>query len=791
MFILLTYFFSVLLGGAIGADFCFLEERTECDALSERIVKVTEAEPCVNLQIVHSFSAYIEKKKDAYLRGCWNALKQKIKHPEDLMPDFHIVFSGGESIYNRLDKLVQDIQDFKAIEFQHQLDVRPFDELLNFYTVYRERAVEFINNRNESSDGLALLYEYLQPKAVIMADLVDYQNRPWMFWRVKQQKARFITSLDESGRLKEKQPGANHYVECLPPEKPEVYFKLDGLPALQPVKEAMLQGLYQCLNIPVPQTKLMVIAHLFFGKHEEMTPYVIQASKAVPGDSAKALFELQDSIPDLDLDSFSYQVLGSLLTNPSDGKPRNFIHNVSERSLTSIDNDEVFNEAFNKKNYVSTKTILYLLPQMNYILPNAIKTIFANLISENIMTQWVHIFEKHNESWQSLDRALRFYCPLKDNESILLQRGLFCSLPISIEKKILENVQCTLQKIRQHIESSHTLFELLKKVDPLVYCFYADLLEKHKGNRMNAFGELHQDRTLTLNSWQSFDLGKHAIAIRDEEVAVLEPLVCGGDLIALTHLSLEGHQLSVRGMNTFIPTLGKLSGMKSLNVKALNLCNRETGIEWARGLATLFLANHLLFLSDLNLENCGLGTDGLDILIPTLKKLICLKSLNLGGNELSYASTKILDRYSSTISQLSDLNLRNNRFGCEGIQTVIRLPVFNDKDKCKNLKMLDFDNTLIGDKGVSSLSLTFLRLSSLIYLKLSKNEIGNQGVLKLCGNIKFLKSLECLTLSDNKISDVGRLLENLEKIASFQNLDLADNPIQKIETSQYRFQVKF
>lgn len=901
MYIICLVFFIArfFVGHALGSNFPFLEVNLKCDELSERIVRVTEAEPAVNLQVVHSFSAYVEEKKDVeekssfekrvdrfkktldewkckdlkthndfmqslgldtrsiigvetlsnklktfivsiengksaisesptdmeelldwwikgkdvskfnpltfyrnqekkdnYLRGVWNDLKKKIKDPEDLMPEFHEILTSRRNACDGLNNLMRDIEHYKTIEFKHQLELEPLDVLLSFYRTYRDKTLDLLSKRNDSQEDMLALYEHLQPKAVLMGDLVDSTKHPWMFWRVKQEKARFIVSKDEIGRPKEKKPGANHYVEFLPSEKPEVYFKLDGQPDLQPAKEAMLQGLYRCLNIQVPQTKIMVISHLFFGKHEKKDPYVIQASEAFYGESAKILFDSPETIPNLDLETYAHQVLGAFLTNPSDGKPRNFIYNASEQTMISIDNDEVFNKAFDEKNYISTKTILYLLPQMGCEIPQSVKRFFVNLTPENIMIQWLNILEKYNVSLSYLNEALSSYYILKNYKDIseetrvLVQKSLSYVSPTCIEKKVLEDVQSTLQKIKQHMDTSHTLFDLLKKVNPLVYCFYRDLLEKHQNNRKNAFDELHQDRTVTLNSWQLLDLGKHGIAIKDEEAAVLESIFRAGDLTSLTSLSLEGHQLSVGSIQTLVPELSKLTRLKTLNVKALNVCSREIGVQWARSLGSLFAANGLFFLIDLNLENCGLSSDGLEILIPTLERVRHLKFLNLGGNEIGHEATRILDRYSSRIPSLSHFTLRNNRLGSDGIQMIIRLPVFNEKDQYKHLESLDFDTTALGDEGASKLSLTFLRLPVLKFLYLRGNGIGNQGVLKLSSGIKFLKSLEFLALSENQISDASKLLDVLKKIPSLKKLDLTSNPIRLADVVQYNFQVK-
>ena len=217
-------------------------------------------------------------------------------------------------------------------------------------------------NSSSVSEYDALL-DLLEPKAVMMGDI--FQNH-WVY-RIPRAKAQTVLSLDENGRLLKNY--SNHPVAALPEEsEPLVYFKANGGSAIQPEREFMVSSLYRQLQIPVPETALLVLTDIFAEDPDSF--YAVQASEAVIG--ASAFESLRDQETIFEEEAYVKQVLGALLTNPSDWK---FKYSEKHKTLTSIDNGLVFQPEFTGEGekIVNVKSILYLLPQIDLAVPQSVK----------------------------------------------------------------------------------------------------------------------------------------------------------------------------------------------------------------------------------------------------------------------------------------------------------------------------------------------------------------------------------------------------------------------------------
>lgn len=142
-------------------------------------------------------------------------------------------------------------------------------------------------------EGLAELDQILKPKAIMLGEIFPERTG----YRITTDIARHILSLDSNGnQLPQPNASANHCVSFLPqPDKNDakVYFKANGIPALQPGKEAMLYSLYKLLNIPLPHTGLLVITRV---RLNDPTFYAVQASEAVIGNSPNLDVAFEDKL---------------------------------------------------------------------------------------------------------------------------------------------------------------------------------------------------------------------------------------------------------------------------------------------------------------------------------------------------------------------------------------------------------------------------------------------------------------------------------------------------------------
>ncbi|MFN7094505.1 MAG: hypothetical protein ACK4M7_03990, partial [Burkholderiales bacterium] len=215
-----------------------------------------------------------------------------------------------------------------------------------------------------------------------------------------------------------KESKSNHRVSYLPagnPMQAVVYFKNDGMPPLNPSREYMLYSLYKRLDIAVPASGILIIDHIKFAEEYNKEPYILQASAAIQGISGKKILKENQSI-DLDIDHFSKQVLGALITGPVDGKADNYVvtslnkHSNDNSEPTkhgwiSIDNDEVFQSPIDKGR-AHLKSVLFLLPSMKELLGNSIKAWLRQLPINLVILEWLADLKKQEAVYRYLKEDL-------------------------------------------------------------------------------------------------------------------------------------------------------------------------------------------------------------------------------------------------------------------------------------------------------------------------------------------------------------------------------------------------
>lgn len=356
----------------------FLSKKRPVTLLEDHILQVTQAEPDVlrqvHWQLERLLSSYFQEDRE--IREGWKFLWQyMLKDPENLIAKgacrdllrcrrdtSSFVLSSNHEIFRDLYQAVDDLEKFKHLlkdktenlrlkASQHQKMVFYIEKLVQFYGAYRDR---FIQMFQEGLSDMDILH-FLEPKAT----LITQGSR---FYRILQETAYTILHMDERGRpllphSPESADVSNHMVSVLPKEKEaslKVYFKRTGNPPLNPFTEFIVKSFYDLLEIPLPATEIVIIDRVKFDDHYNSEMYGLQASQGILGMTGKQLLRsssLMEWLPTLDHTHYARQVIGALLTCPSDGKPDNFIHaylGKGQYGFISIDNDEVFKSSLDK-----------------------------------------------------------------------------------------------------------------------------------------------------------------------------------------------------------------------------------------------------------------------------------------------------------------------------------------------------------------------------------------------------------------------------------------------------------
>jgi len=329
---------------------------------------------------------------------------------------------GGENqLFQELDRVVsstsglkEKVKDFLGPILQRQEILASLDLVEAFYQGYRNKIRELVQMIIEKEQANASymseyheLEDLLEPKAVLMGEIFPHH---WAY-RISRGRAQKLLSLDRGGRpLRNYQSDlSNHRVIALPEMVPEplIYFKANGSPQIQPEKEFMLYSLYRHLQIPVPETALLILTDVFETNPEYF--YAVQASEAVSGGLALEACKNAETI--FEEEAFALQVIGALLTNPSDGSFKNFKYCPMYKTLISINNDLVFKPELigeDARQLVHVKSVLYLLPHIDLTIPESVKTLLTTLDPHLTIFSWLRDLTKKNREHQILFTRLGF-----------------------------------------------------------------------------------------------------------------------------------------------------------------------------------------------------------------------------------------------------------------------------------------------------------------------------------------------------------------------------------------------
>ncbi|MBN3310128.1 NLRC3 protein, partial [Amia calva] len=167
--------------------------------------------------------------------------------------------------------------------------------------------------------------------------------------------------------------------------------------------------------------------------------------------------------------------------------------------------------------------------------------------------------------------------------------------------------------------------------------------------------------------------------------------------------------------------------------------------DWSELAFLLQLAHHL---DELNLENSGLGVEGLRRLLPVLP---FFTTLRLGQNPLGREGAVLMAAVlKSPDCKIERLWMVDTRLGSEGVQML-------SEGLAKNSTVTDLRMAInsIGDEGARCLAEVLKRNKTLKDIRLRDNVITDQGAELFMAALRENTTLEYLWLFDNKMSKEG------------------------------------
>jgi len=457
------------------------------DGLSQDIIQVTHAEPDICLEVFYALHNVLLPQIETHsLKNAWtllfgsNTSKGILSPPEQLFGEMKFSdLKRAMSEANResqgfhaLDAIIKSISDFKQelIYSPEQLSrkeeiIASLTLLQEFYRNFGNKVTELAqsNRVKDSIETHEALEALLEPKAIMMSDIFSTH---WAY-RVPRSQARVLLSFDA---LKEpvkttSDSSSNHHVVAMPENgEPLVYFISKGSQKIEPQKEFMHYSLYRHLQIPVPETALVILTNVF-----EATPnnfYAVQASEVVHGKSALETYQNP-----LKNEAYVPQVIGAFLTNPSDGSLQNFQYSPKYQSFISIDNIHTFEPELCGQDCqtINVKSILYLLPQIeNKPIPESVQTYFTTLDPHLTTFAWLKDLSRKNQDYKLLFERLSFI-KVDGDKSIHPY--------IHVSKNLVNGIAEKLQKIERALVKNRAIStqNLFEEVSPILARYYQKL----------------------------------------------------------------------------------------------------------------------------------------------------------------------------------------------------------------------------------------------------------------------------------------------------------------------------
>ncbi len=410
------------------------------------------------------------------------------------------------------------------------------------------------------------------------------------------------STFDSKGTIKAINKTGRHAVGIMEKKIHNQSFALflKEYPELPGLEEAAGSLIRQLFGFGAPYSELM---------RYNNKPYML--SQGIVGPTMADAFKKDSSFMQyLDAEDTSALIVGSMLINPEDGKPDNYIvEDISSSSsrryrLIAIDNDHAFVPGVAKEQkagffsptvQVQVKTILFCLDYMLGSVPSAVRQKLLKLDVNEVLESWLRELRAKNDLYEQLFSD-------KERDELLSKHESFIGVPFHAGAlKSLYNKMIRLQRtLHDHPQLSH--LELLCRLEPALGHRYKKGFEGKLSpqERFKLLDEPfyrkdkqgnHQTITSSGAILQSMDVPLKQAMLPQEESINFKPHKALEELKALKRESLEDLLKKIQGGISLSPQLVKSIKndthverlLKEVNFKALGETDQKALFELLKG----------------------------------------------------------------------------------------------------------------------------------------------------------------------------------------------------------------
>ncbi len=186
--------------------------------------------------------------------------------------------------------------------------------------------------------------------------------------------------------------------------------------------------------------------------------------------------------------NFSQMIFLTLLTQPQDAKPDNFMLSVSDgqevKELVCIDNEQSFSDSivvddrYPDEHKPGIKSILFVLENMHDKVDPEFRHLFISLTPETILFNWLASLKVKNEEYLNLEKL-----------GVLSMHELKIRLlPILLKKNQIKQLYKKIQDFQSWLREDEalTLNQFFEKAEPLLYRYY---MQARQVYHATGFGE--------------------------------------------------------------------------------------------------------------------------------------------------------------------------------------------------------------------------------------------------------------------------------------------------------------
>ncbi|MFN7098269.1 MAG: hypothetical protein ACK4PR_12045, partial [Gammaproteobacteria bacterium] len=296
----------------------------------------------------------------------------------------------------------------------------------------------------------------------------------------------------------------------------------------------VLQGVHFKENPHAPGVEFMVsrLGKLLAGQGATPTallkvidktgwPHIYQASKTVVGKELKTVIEHHpQAISRINPANFSAMCILSILTDPQDGKPDNYMaeftvddmNNIKSLEIIGIDNDIAFADVVIKKHesgskqgeyFINVKNVLYFFPQMDQVIDPEFKAQLLKIEPVLVLTDWLGGIIEQNRIYRELLTS-GVLSEIECRGATAGERGM--QLPIRLAPKTVKILCHKLYQIRDAIRADQSLthWQLLEQVQPGLAKHYAQVKDQHGSNIMASIHALYEEAISDIEELRNY-----------------------------------------------------------------------------------------------------------------------------------------------------------------------------------------------------------------------------------------------------------------------------------------------